>query len=1030
VPGGGGLAGGAMLEFRMLGPLEVWAGAERLDLGGPKPRAILAVLLVNANQVVSIDRLIDEVWGEAPPPTARNLIQCYVSRVRRVLRGRSGSASGQVLVTRPPGYLLQVEAGELDLHHFEGLAGQARRAAANDDLEGAAEAWRAALALWRGPPLDGVVSEALRRRVVPRLQEARLVALEERLEVDLRLGRHADLVGELEALVATYPDRERLRRQLMLALYRSGRQVEALAVYRSTRQALAEELGLEPSPALQQLERAMLLADPILEPAPPMANDRAGRPATLAQPPCQLPPAIVDFTGRQAAVTRLQRLLAAADEHTGAIVVAAVAGKPGVGKTALVVHVAHRLRARFPDGQLYVNLRGIEARPVDPTDVLAEFLRALGVDSTSIPVGQDERARLFRSRLASRRVMVVLDNARDEAQVRPLLPGSSSCAVLLTSRPSLIGLEGASLLTLDVLEPAEALALLTTIIGPRRVAAEPEAATMIIERCGHWPLAIRIVGARLAARPHWRLSYLAERLGGRGALDELKAGDLDVAGSIALSYEGLSQRQRQAFRLLAALDAAEFPAWAPGALLDIDLALAEELIEQLADAHLLEIATHGPVVDHRYHFHDLLREFARQRLHIEESPTEQQAALRRFLVRYLLLAERADAALRPGASPPHGGQPASHRAELQGWALAELSDPLHWFEAERSGLIASVQQAHATANWDLTWRLAAALCYFFEHRADWANWRRCHLLALDAARRIVDRRGEGVILLGLGVVDAEQARFRDALDRYRQSLALFKELGDRWGQAHALHRIGELHWEQACLDEAVAALEQSVSIFRGLGDRHGQATALRSLALALDHKGRLDDALAGYQACLAMFRELGDRRFEATTLRSLGDVYCEQDRLHEAMRWLQQSLLLFRELGDRRFEALALRTLGDVHRKAGRHQEAIACLSECLRTCRELGDRRIEGYGLHSLGEVLDQQGQSDEALMHYQRALSAFRELGLPLWQGRILDRIGCTLDAQGEHAAAQQAWREAATILERLGVNDASRIKARLTL
>jgi DNA-binding SARP family transcriptional activator len=614
------------MEFRILGPVEVWDGAQRLDLGGSKPHALLAVMLLHANQVVSTEHLIDQLWGEAPPATARNLVQGYVSRLRQALHRRGGSETDQVLVTGPSGYLLRVGPDELDLDRFQALTLDARRATLDGDLEGAAERWCTALGLWRGPALAGAASEALQRTMVPRLEEARLVALEERLEVELGLGRHAQLVGELEALVASHRDRERLCRQLMVALYRSGRRVRALAVYRRTRQALAEELGLEPGPALQELERAILLGDPALEPVLPAAEGTPRWP-TLPPGPCQLPPDVDDFTGRESAVAEVQHLLEG--ERATAIVISAIAGKAGVGKTALAVRLAHQLRPHFPDGQLYVDLRGAEAQALDPAEVLAGFLRALGVEGALIAEGLEERVRQYRSRLGDRRVLVVLDNAAAEAQVRPLLPASPGCATLVTSRARLSGLEAAHPMTLDVLEADQAVALLAKLAGPGRVAAEPGAAAAIVRLCGWLPLAVRIAGARLASRPHWRLALLAERLGDEWRrLDELKAGDLEVRASVALSYHGRNQEERRLFRLLGLLVAPSFPAWAAAALLGVEAAEAEGLLERLVDAQLVEAAGHDQAGQLRYRLHDLLRLFARERLQLEELPASQRASLK------------------------------------------------------------------------------------------------------------------------------------------------------------------------------------------------------------------------------------------------------------------------------------------------------------------------------------------------------------------------------------------------------------------
>jgi DNA-binding SARP family transcriptional activator/predicted negative regulator of RcsB-dependent stress response len=1045
-----------LLRFGVLGPLEVRKGDRVLPIGSAKQRAVLAVLVLRANHVVPAGELIDVVWGGHPPKTAGNAVSVYVAQLRKALGG--------YLVWRPPGYLLPVDPDQVDLRRFQRLLADAHAARAAGDWEQAVADLQRALALWRGPALADVASEVLQAVEVPRLEEQRIGALEERIELELELGRHRQVIGELEALATVHPLRERLRGLLMLALYRSGRQAEALSVYRKTRRSLVEELGIEPGPELRRLEQAILAADPSLEvPIRHPAEDGQGRaaPASRRTIPAQLPTDVAAFTGRGRQLHELDRLLAP-DVETTAVVISAITGTAGVGKTALAVHWAHRVRDRFPDGQLYANLRATQGPQSDPGDVLASFLRALGVDGSAIPVAREEREGLYRTRLADRRVLVLLDDAANEAQVRPLLPGGSGAAVLVTSRAPLMGLDGAHLLTLEVFEQGEALQLLERLIGPQRIAAEPEAARTIVERCGRLPLAVRIAGAKLKLRGDLRLARLAERLADeQHRLDELRAGDLEVRASLGLSYQAQDEPARRAFRLLSQVDAPDFPAWAAAAALDADAGAAEALLAWLTDAHLIEPAGEDLAGQSRYRFHDLLRAFGRERAASEEAPAARRAALRRFLAAYLRRAERADAALKPGQAPPGQGEPAGRDPH----GIGDASAALAWFGAERSSLLAAVQQAHASGNWGLAWRLAASLACFFEQRADWADWQRSHLLALDAARHAGDRRGEGIILFGLGVLDAEQARFDQALDHYRRSLAIFGKRDDRWWQAHALQRLGELHWEQAQLDQAVAALEQSVAIFRALGDRHGQAVALRSLALTFDHQGRYDDALTGYQACLAMFRELGDRlreaatlqnlgflyreqgrldaaqacyqqclgmfrefgdrRFEATTLRSLGDVCCEQDRLHDALGWLEQSLALFRELGDRRFEALALRTLGDVHRKAGRHPQALACLQECLGSCRQLGDRRIEGYALRSIGDLLAEQHHLDDALDHYQRALTAFSELGLPLWQGRTLECIADAHTVRGDQPAAQQAWQQAATILARLGVPTAAEVR-----
>ena len=511
--------------------------------------------------------------------------------------------------------------------------------------------------------------------------------------------------------------------------------------------------------------------------------------------------------------------------------ISAIAGKAGVGKTALAVRVAHRLRPRFPDGQLYVNLRGAEAQALDPAEVLAGFLRALGVEGAVIPEGLEERVRLYRSRLADRRVLVVLDNAASEAQVRPLLPGSHGCAVLVTSRARLGGLEAAHSLTLDVLDPDQAVALLAKLAGPGRVAAEPEAAQQIVRLCGWLPLAVRIAGARLAGRPHWRLALLAERLADEHRrLDELATGDLEVRASVALSYHGRGEQERRLFRLLGLLAAPSFPAWVAAALLDIGLAEAEGLLERLVDAQLVEAAGQDQAGQLRYRLHDLLRVYARERLHAEEPASAQQASLERVLQAYLTLAEQADALLEPSGLNHYGGDPARGPRDHPAAAIVER-DPLGWLEAERASLVAAVEQACDAGLGELGWRLADALAGFFQLRAHWDDWQHTHALALAAARRAGDRDAEGRVLASLAdlhvvsaarsrtpaaacsrawrrsgrpatgvgscracwasaAIDRRQGRFGDAAARFEQSLAGFRELGWRSREAFALFAAG------------------------------------------------------------------------------------------------------------------------------------------------------------------------------------------------------------------------------------------------
>ena len=479
----------------MLGPLEVRVGERLVSVPGAKQRTLLAGLLLHANQVVSVDRLIELLWGEHPPASARVTLQSYVLRLRRVLHPPAiGDAGSGVLATRPPGYLLHLEPGSLDLHRFQGLVEAAQQALSSGEPAQAATLLREALGLWRGSALCDVDSDALRWVEAPRLEELRLAALEARVDAELQLGLHAQLVGEVQALVAAHPLRERFAGQLMLALYRSGRQAEALEVFGATRRRLVEDLGVEPEKALQQLHRAILMGDPALHHLAANAGPPGPTPGPTQLVPRELPSSIAEFTGRTPELELLAQLLDATDTAAGRpVVISAIDGMGGIGKSALAIQAANQLAGRFPDGQLYIDLHGATPGqvPRSPLDALGQLLRSMGLDPAAIPAKVEEAAVRWRSLAAGRRLLLLLDNAHNAAQVRPLLPGSPTCAVVVTSRQVLGSLDARSL-RLDLLAHEHALELLGRIAGRQRVAAEPAAAAGVVGWCGRLPLAIRI----------------------------------------------------------------------------------------------------------------------------------------------------------------------------------------------------------------------------------------------------------------------------------------------------------------------------------------------------------------------------------------------------------------------------------------------------------------------------------------------------------------------------------------------------------
>jgi DNA-binding SARP family transcriptional activator len=594
------------VEFRILGSLEVSGDRGPLELGAPRQQIALAALLLSANHVVSVDRLIDAIYGDRRPVTARSQAQISISALRRVLAANGGDS---LIGTHPQGYSITVESGQLDAQRFTELVAAARADRDTGHPSQAVAHYREALRLWQGPALAGLDSSFV-RAAAGHLDEQRISSNEDRLELELELGRHRDLVGELTELIEQFPLRERLRGQLMLALYRCGRRADALQVYRDARRVLIDELGMEPDKQLQQLEHAILTSDPVLE--------RIGGPShsRLAEHlvPRLLPADIADFTGREKQTQEARRhlLAMAGDEKRTAVPVVAVAGQGGVGKTSLAIHAAQGVASHFPDGQLFADLHG-SSQALSPTEVLGRFLRAFGFSGAEIPDAIEERAEVYRGLLSGRKVLVLLDDAASEAQVAPLLPGSPTAAVLITSRRRLAGLAGAAHVDVDVFDASGSVELFTRIAGLQRVATEPGATAQITEMCGHLPLALRIVGARLSARQHWSIQQMADRLSDETRrLDELRYGGMAIRASLALSYAGVSGRARRLLRRLAILDTPVFSGWVAAALLDEPLGSAQDLLDELVSAHLIEFA------DDRYRTRDLVRLFARECLAAEE----------------------------------------------------------------------------------------------------------------------------------------------------------------------------------------------------------------------------------------------------------------------------------------------------------------------------------------------------------------------------------------------------------------------------
>lgn len=923
------------MEFRVLGSVEVRVDERAVVLPGGRARAVLAMLILHANEVVSADRLIEALWPGDPPGTVRAQIHNLVSSLRRALAGACppGAPTNKVLVTGGMGYELRVEPGRSDLGLFHTLVTEARVASASGDRTAAAEGYRRALALWRGRAFEGIGSPLLEAEAA-RLDQELLAVSGEHARALMNLGLHADAAGRLARLVEEHPLHEELCGLLMLALYRSGRRAEALDVYARGRRALVDDLGVEPARALSELHQRILAGDPALDPpAQPLAQ----------VPPCpaQLPADLPDFTGRPSNVQELSGLLTGPPGPAGAVgrtavVITAVTGVGGIGKTSLAVHVAHRVREHFPDGQLYVNLRATDPRPLDPGEVLARFLRDFGVDGGSVPAEEDERAARYRSLVADRRVLVVLDNARDAGQVLPLLPGGPGCAVLVTSRRHLHGLHANHVLELGMLENAEAEELFARIVGPRRATAEQDAAAEVVAACAGLPLAIRIAGTRLTSRPGWTVRSLADRLADhRRRLAELDIPDLAVRTSFETSYQALPAPASpdgidpaRAFRLLGLPAAPDISLPAASALLGQPEQQTEAALQSLVDAHLLDEPSTG-----RYRFHDLLRAYAAERAAAEEIEQARYEALRRLLGWHLHTLAAASLILEPRPRQLEVyDSPATRQVSFATFDLA-----LRWCEAERDNLLAYVRQAADCGMHDLASQFATVL------------------------RAYLDLRSYHSDLVTVSQIGLASARI----------------LGDQRGEAYNLNNLGVAHEELNQLEAATEALNETLIISHQLGDSIGEAAASGNLGNVHQRAGRYAQALGCFQRTLDLARQLGSRAYERNTLGNLGMMHNALGEFSQAADLCEQSLAMCQQDNDPRMEGFALVALAEAHHGLGRHAEAIAEYRRAQRINHQIGARLLHGQALLGLGDTLHDAGQPAEARTSWREALVILEEVG-----------------------------------------------------
>jgi DNA-binding SARP family transcriptional activator len=958
-----------MMRFRLLGPLEIQAGEDDWrGIGAPKWRAVLAALLINAGQIVPADVLINEVWPGTPPAKAGNLISIYVLRLRRLL----GDTDSTLLVTRAPGYLLRLRPGDTDAQVFEALVGEGRRAYAAGEPERAAAQLAEALALWHGSPLADVPPTTLVETEAERLADLRLDAAELRITAELACGSHAQVIPELRRLLADHSLRENLWLLLMRALDGAGRHAEALEAYGQARSVLAEELGVDPGAELRQCYAELLAKDEALTkdagdapgsisagtvtagsrpPAPAAARARVPRPVPA---PAQLPADVTDFTGREDQVRHLRDLLAGggAEADPGAVRIALVAGSGGLGKTSLAVHAAHRVRGSFPDGQLYVDLLGATPQPLLPADVLARFLRDLGVDGRDIPADDAERAARYRTVLAGRRVLVVLDNARDAAQVRPLLPGTASCAVLVTTRSRMPDLASTRLVDLNVLDDDEALILFTRVVGDERAAAEPEATAELLLACAGLPLAIRICAARLATRSGWTIQTMASRLRDEHRrLDELRVGDMAVRASFQVSFASLPAGTpadgialADAFRLLGLWQGPSISSAAAAALFGTPEYLAEDALEALVDAHLL-----GSTSSDRYKFHDLLRVYSSERAVADLSEPDRDAAIGRLLSWYMRTADAAASAVLPHR---YNSPLQASAAGPPPLSFAGAEDALAWYDSERVNLVAATRQASSSGLHEIAWRLPAPLFIVFNSRQNWADCIATHRIALDSARQAGNRLGEAWILNNLG--DA-LGRIGDSkgIGHLEQALAIRHEIGDRAGEAQAANNLADAYEYLDRWDEAVDLLRRALNLTQGIGDRYGEGVALGNLGAALLEVNRAEEALDALRQAHRVFTEVGYLDGTGYASYILGQCYLSLGRDEEALECLRQSLNSHQAAGNRNRQAVTLRLLASVLASNDLAQQARESWAQAAVIFDDLGDSA-------QAAEVRAEQAKSD----------------------------------------------------------------------
>ncbi|MCP2329419.1 DNA-binding SARP family transcriptional activator/tetratricopeptide (TPR) repeat protein [Hamadaea flava] len=969
------------MDFLVLGPVEVRADGRSIEVGSGRERLVLAQLLLNADRLTAADRLVETVWT-APPRTAKGQLHNMISNLRRRLGG--------VIFTRPLGYQVTLDGHRLDLAEFRSLV--SRAGAAVEHAE-SLELLAAAEALWNGPALANIAGDWA-ESVRASLHAERLAAAVAWLEAALSLGRHEDVLRALPGLIGEHPYHERLRELHMLALVGVGRRADALTEYRGTYRLFAEELGIEPGVGLRAIERE------ILQDAPPAGWVY----------PRQLPPVPTILGGRDDLIAAVENDLCRAGPAAPPMVV--LVGPGGVGKTTVAVAAGHGLLGRFPDGHLFADLRGMHADPIAPHTVLGRFLRALGVAPAEVPDDPQERLAAYRSRLAGRRVLVLLDDVASEEQVRALLPTFAGCATVITSRQRLTALVGATRWTVPVLVDRDAVELLARIAGPERIAAEPASAQAVVEACGRFPLAICIAAARLAAHPGWTLADLHRRLAAEhGRLDELRVGDLDVRSSIGLSYRLLDLPQQALLRRLAILDAPDWPAWVCDELIG---RAADGLLDDLVGVHLVDPRSVDAAGQLRYRLHDLVTEFAAERARAEDAESERDEAVIRVLRTWLALASAADA--RRGYGLGHArGVPAPQVPASAAAAVA--CDATDWFEAERVSLVRAVTRARRLGRGDLAAQLALWISGFLKSR----NYYDDHERTLRDAWAMVQNDR-----LRLGLAHALFSAFMTT-DRDDEMPVLLSEarmlaqrLGERDQEVRTFLQSGLYAKRRGRLEEAIGWSERALASCREDAPILLVTTSLHGVATAHAEAGRPQMGIALSERAVAIQRTGDAPAMTAMRLLGHGEVLMDAGWHDEAERVLTESLETLESVGNDAAAAVGLLRLGELALRRELWTEAEALLRRALAVFERIRDHSSTAMTLRSLGDLALARERSVDAVEPLRRALAIWQRLGFPLESARTHHRLGLALSALGDEVAGHHS-AECRRILLELGLEPA---------